>query len=747
MNWPGKPQADEKSRPTRASLRRVLIAVLRTDACLEAFCLDHFPAVQAEFTAGLLRSAKLNLLLSCVPTEEILTQLRESYAADTARHEHLIVLGTGLDPLPSALLNAREQRNRQRMIEKVGTFWIEGVLEKSLHEQVMIELGMEYRPDAVVYPWDMVLDRLDSAPKPIPKGKTMLDLFDENFGELLILGDPGSGKTTMLLELCRSLLKRAAADETQPIPVVLHLSSWAPQCLPIDKWLTEELFRRYSVPRQLSQDWLASRQLIFLLDGLDEVRAGRQKDCIQTINKWREVADFGGLAICSRTTDYQNLQAPLKLFCAIKLQPLTEEQIQSWVVTSGLSSHNISTWFHGEERAVNLLTSPLLLDIFSKVIRNMKDFELTDGSPESNIKKLFSAYCRTVLRRRREQNRLSSTTAIRTLARLAQRLQANSQEIFFLEDLQPIGLKSKWKFILYNFVSSFLLSFIISTISTITAIPLWIRIGNDMRFHKPTWAASINLIIFGSLLIAAFDCWRPMKSIAPIDSLRWSWENLRKGFRGYFRTKIRGSLGAGLIATIAIIYWLTKKNQEFQSHPILSVVTWIVIFWPIISIILYVLFVILGFPAAVWRHGVVADKIPHRKKPNQGILNSLYMVSILLMITTLGQWSELFIPVNVLAGPGAWYDFIPFLFLLINLLIPLLGGRAVAQHFTFRLYLALKKELPLQLVRFLDCHIKLAILYRIGSGYTFIHRLLMEYFAKLTDEEIKQLANEPSVRV
>jgi predicted NACHT family NTPase len=48
-------------------------------------------------------------------------------------------------------------------------------------------------------------------------------VFDDMGGELLILGAPGSGKTTTLLELAGELLARAEAEDGQPIPVVFNL--------------------------------------------------------------------------------------------------------------------------------------------------------------------------------------------------------------------------------------------------------------------------------------------------------------------------------------------------------------------------------------------------------------------------------------------------------------------------------------------------------------------------------------------
>ena len=55
-----------------------------------------------------------------------------------------------------------EQRNRQAMLKKVKSFWVEGVLEKSLHGLAMIELGLEERADAVENPLNKVLFRVSA---------------------------------------------------------------------------------------------------------------------------------------------------------------------------------------------------------------------------------------------------------------------------------------------------------------------------------------------------------------------------------------------------------------------------------------------------------------------------------------------------------------------------------------------------------------------------------------------------------
>jgi len=57
-----------------------------------------------------------------------------------------------------------EIRNRQRMLAKVRTFWITGVLEESLHGAALIALGLHEQRNAVVNPWRLILQQLNHPP-------------------------------------------------------------------------------------------------------------------------------------------------------------------------------------------------------------------------------------------------------------------------------------------------------------------------------------------------------------------------------------------------------------------------------------------------------------------------------------------------------------------------------------------------------------------------------------------------------
>ena len=61
----------------------------------------------------------------------------------------------------------------------------------------------------------------------------------------------------------------------------------------------------------------------------------------------------------------------------------------------------------------------------------------------------------------------------------------------------------------------------------------------------------------------------------------------------------------------------------------------------------------------------------------------------------------------------------------------LFGGYAVIQHVMVRWFLARRGMFPLDLARFLDTASSLILLRKVGGGYIFIHRYLLEYFAEL----------------
>lgn len=147
----------------------------------------------------------------------------------------------------------------------------------------------------------------------------LVDVYAANKHRLVILGDEGAGKTTLLLELLRGLLQRAEQDEQAPIPVMLHLSSWATKCQPLEKWLVEEWQTLYPACA------FKAGKFLLLLDGLDAVRTELLDICLQSINTYQETYNQIPLVLCCRNADYERFQLPAQPHRVVQIQLLSDE--------------------------------------------------------------------------------------------------------------------------------------------------------------------------------------------------------------------------------------------------------------------------------------------------------------------------------------------------------------------------------------------------------------------------------------
>ncbi len=330
---------------------------------------------------------------------------------------------------------------RHILLRKVHTFWIEGVLNRSLHGAALLALGLQTQPDAVANPWHLVLQEPETSPYPLPAGTRITQVYDSAGHELLILGAPGSGKTTLLLELARDLLERAERNEHYPMPVVFNLSSWAVRRLPLTAWLVEELNSKYLIPLKFAQAFVDADQILPLLDGLDEMAAEERTACIEAINSYRLSHSLQPPVVCSRSVDYLAQTARVRLGSAVMVQPLTRKQVIDYLSTAGPQVKALRAALLLDPDLQMLATTPLMLNILTLAYQGTPLDQIAPlGTLPAKQQQIFAIYVERMLTRRGPPSRYRAPQTLGWLKFLAQQMKSHNQTIFFLEHLQSAWL-------------------------------------------------------------------------------------------------------------------------------------------------------------------------------------------------------------------------------------------------------------------------------------------------------------------
>ncbi len=287
----------------------------------------------------------------------------------------------------------KDRRNRRQNLLAQVKNEVDARLEQSLHNAVLINLDKEKQPQQVQRPWDVEVKIGNQKGKPLPSETKIVEVFaqDTIAGKLLILGTTGSGKTTTQLNLAKECIDVAESNVNVPVPVLFNLSSWQDDNQTIAEWLVIELKEKYGIRKDIGEKWIEERQLLPLLDALDELDSTRQEKCVQTLNLFLEsVVRPSHLVVCSRREEYELCNTKLHLNGAIHLEPLTNVQIQKYLADVGQSE----LWQYLENNADLLLAkSPLLLSMMTLVYEDISIEKWQElSSTEAHRQYLFDAY-------------------------------------------------------------------------------------------------------------------------------------------------------------------------------------------------------------------------------------------------------------------------------------------------------------------------------------------------------------------
>jgi hypothetical protein len=664
-----------------------------------------------------------------------------------------------------------EQRSQLLvLLDRVKETWIDGVLKKSLYNDALISLGKRAMDEAVEPTLEHVIEFSNQRSLLLLQDRRIATIFDAT-GLLLILGEPGSGKTTTLLELASNLISRAKADPKERVPVVLNLSSWKRK-QSLAEWVAAELPQKYRVPIRIARSWLQNDYLMLLLDGLDEVATTLQPDCVAAINNFIEESEPSGLVVCCRLTEYQWLPHRLKLNGAICLESLSAEEVGKYLDGAGSKLAGLRDSVNRDSVLQELAQTPLMLSIMSLACQGADSNELAKqqgDSVEERRKQIFGLYVEQMFQRRRVTSlAFPKEKIIVWLSWLGRKMAEHSQSAFLLEGLRPSWLNSTAQRTAYGSIAALGVGLIYGLFygliggliyGVVWGLIVTFAVGLGCWSESPlkngvmsgSIASALVALMFGlqgrlsalptdkpsdvgihiAVLGIAILIWGlifgligglgvgSLNRITSVEAMSWKWKQFWKW--------AKPGLIVGLF--IGLFVGLSRAGREL-SDPQPSAIPELSAFFIALALGLS-LGLILGlfFGLAIGLIGGWTDTVKVGKVyPNQGIKlsgkNSLTaFVAAWLIFGLIFGLAQLPGGLGGVLINGLFFGLIAGL----NR-----GGSAVIKHYALRLTLWLNGYTPFKFVNFLDHCARLILLKKVGGGYIFIHRMLLEYFAELT---------------
>jgi flagellar biosynthesis GTPase FlhF len=654
-------------------------------------------------------------------------------------------------------LSKQEYRHRQALLSQMGTE-VESRLAQSLHHAVLLNLGKEQQPHQVQRPWDVSVKVGEQRTFQLPSETSILEVFENPAinGKFLILGKPGGGKTTTLLELAQALVERAETDSDAPIPVILELSEWrtvTKREFPdfwnqekydpsIKEWILSQLWSK-GVSQEIGEQWIREKELVLLLDGLDELPSERQAKCVQAINQFLD-SEFSPLhlVVGSRKEEYEEYEEVLHLNGAIYLEDLSVEQIQHYFTSVNLGEFWES--IKDSEKIVNFISQPLFLAITSIAYQQIDVEEWRNCNTEQRaIDYLLGIYRILAINggasstldssKRDIENRLIH----RRLVWVSKYLEACKQPEIIITKLQPIVLFEGTD--LYRMIDNFIATLLSLFWFYIVNKPLKIYISSisyESNFIVDIFLfLALKLPIFfmitGFCLVPFFILIQKGTESEEIQLNEFSLFRFSNTYI-FFKTMIVFILKGLAFFTfllLGIVIW-RSFSVIFQSLSFIQLLNESIsqgVFYLYIIIIYTPLFLTLS----VSQNNSNTER---NRKTESKYVTQLFLITTNTLSLTI-FWFLYYtvvvksaMAINIFSGAFPW-DVPVVISILIGIVFG--GGYGLFRHFLLRFVLYKYDYMPWNINSFLNYCTKQMILQRVGNRYRFIHRLVQEHFANL----------------
>jgi hypothetical protein len=259
------------------------------------------------------------------------------------------------------------------------------------------------------------------------------DAFADHYRRLLVLGEPGAGKSTSALRLAMLLLEEAEKDPSAPVPLVVNLSDYRPRRVApsllgrlfggggsdperpvaiadgdVERWLAEQMRPYGRIPIEEARRWLAAGRVAVFFDGLDEVKQEFRAELVELLNTtYLAEHPESVVVVCSRVDEYRPLQASVSTRLALRggvtLKRLDDARVRSYLREAGAEA--LAERLLGDELQ-ELARTPLTLSMLALAYGSLPPESLpTGGTPSDRRRLLMDAFVKRMLQRKERRDR------------------------------------------------------------------------------------------------------------------------------------------------------------------------------------------------------------------------------------------------------------------------------------------------------------------------------------------------------
>ncbi|MEV5554839.1 hypothetical protein AB0L44_14410 [Nonomuraea wenchangensis] len=155
-------------------------------------------------------------------------------------------------------------------------------------------------------------------------------------GRLVILGEPGAGKSVLSFMLIRGLLEEWRPGER--VPLLLSAASWDPTREKLGEWIVRTLaVAHYGGAREIPRSLFDHDLLLPVVDGLDEMPEFTRRLAVRAVNE--ALARDRPIVLACRTAEYADLigtgSPPLRQAPVIELEPLDLADVTAYLRAVG----------------------------------------------------------------------------------------------------------------------------------------------------------------------------------------------------------------------------------------------------------------------------------------------------------------------------------------------------------------------------------------------------------------------------